>query len=88
MTPENIAALQNLIQADPALATQLQNAETINVAAQLLAQAASQKGIQVDPAKIADHLEANKTVEVTDSDLETLAGGKAAIGPFRASPLF
>ena len=78
MTPENVAALQNLIQADPALATQLQNAETIDVAAQLLAQAGSQKGIQVDPGKIAEYLETNKNVQVSDSDLETLAGGKAA----------
>lgn len=41
MTQENLAALQDLIQADPALTRQLQSATSINSAAQLLAQAAN-----------------------------------------------
>ena len=77
MTQENLAALQDLIQADPALTRQLQSATSINSAAQLLAQAANQKGIGVDSGAIAEYIDVNKTIQVTDSELETLAGGKA-----------
>ena len=53
MTAENLTALQALIQADPALLEQLQSATSLDSAAQLLVQAASQKGIVVDTAAIA-----------------------------------
>ena len=75
MTPENIAALQSLIQADPALAEQMQSATTTDSAVQLLAQAASQKGIAVDAHAIAEHLESARTVQISDNELEAVAGG-------------
>ena len=75
MTPANITALQALVQADPALAQQLQSAATNEAAAQLLAKAASQKGLAVDAGTIADYLKTTKTAEVSDAELEALAGG-------------
>ena len=75
MTPANITALQALVQADPALAQQLQSAATSEAATQLLAQAASQKGLAVDAHAIADYLNTPQTAEMTDADLEAVAGG-------------
>ncbi len=75
MTPENITTLQELIQADPALAEQLQSATTMENAAKLLAQAASQKGIAIDADAIADHIARVNDVQMPDSELEALAGG-------------
>ena len=75
MTPANITALQALVQADPALAQQLQSAETNENAAQLLAQAASQKGLAVDLQAIADYLKISPTERMTDAELEAVAGG-------------
>ena len=75
MTPANITALQALVQADPALAQQLQSAETNEAATQLLAKAASQKGLAVDLQAIADYLKTSQTAEMTDAELEAVAGG-------------
>ena len=75
MTPANITALQALVQADPALAQQLQSAATSEAAAQLLAQAASQKGLAVDLQAIADYLKTSPTARMTDAELEAVAGG-------------
>lgn len=75
MTPENIAALQSLIQADPALAQQLQNTTTIEIAVQLLAQAASQQGIAVDAGALAALLANAQVSQMSDSELDAVAGG-------------
>lgn len=75
MTPEHIAALQSLIQADPALAQQLQSATSIDSAAQMLAQATNQKGIAIDASAIAEYMEAAKDVQMSDDELEAVAGG-------------
>ena len=75
MTPENIASLQELMQADPALAEQLQSATTTEAAAQLLAQAASQQGIAVEAGAIADLLATAQVVQMSDSELDAVAGG-------------
>ncbi len=88
MTPENITALQALIQADPALAEQLQSATTIDSAVQLLALAASQKGIAVDAGAIAEHLEAAKAVRMSDNELEAVAGGLTSKGGYIALTIF
>ena len=77
MTPANITALQALVQADPALAQQLQSAATPDTATQLLAQAASQKGLAVDTHAIADYLKTAPTARMTDGELEAVAGGWA-----------
>ena len=74
MTPSNITALLALVQADPALAQQLQSATADN-AAQLLAKAASQKGLAVDLQAIANYLQTSQTAEITDAELEAVAGG-------------
>ena len=76
MTPANITALQALVQADPALAQQLQASATNEAAAQLLAQAASQKGLAVDLQAIADYLKISPTERMTDAELEAVAGGQ------------
>ena len=75
MTPANITALQALVQADPALAQQLQSAATNEAATQLLAKAASQKGLAVDAHAIANYLQTSQTAEITDAELEAVAGG-------------
>ena len=82
MTPANITALQALVQADPALAQQLQSAATNEAATQLLAQAASQKGLAVDAHAIADYLKTSPTAHMTDAELEAVAGaGSRLTGP-------
>ena len=78
MTPANITALQALVKADPALAQQLQSAATSEAATQLLAKAASQKGLAVDAQAIADYLKTPPTAEITDAELEAVAGGAAS----------
>ena len=75
MTPANITALQALVQADPALAQQLQSAASNEAAAKLLAQAASQNGLAVDALAIADYLKTLPTAQMTDAELEGVAGG-------------
>ena len=75
MTPANITALQALVQADPALAQQLQSATTNEAAAELLAKAASQKGLAVAAHAIADYLKISQAAEITDDELEGVAGG-------------
>ena len=75
MTPANITALQSLVQADPALAQQLQSAATSEAATQLLAKAASQKGLALDAHAIADYLKTSQTTEISDAELEAVAGG-------------
>ena len=80
MTPANITALQALVQANPALAQQLQSAATNEAAAQLLAQAASQKGLALDAHTIADYLKTSSTARMTDAELEAVAGGANGYG--------
>ena len=75
MTPENIAAVQNLIQTDPALEAQLESATTLEAAAQLLTQAAHAKGISVDMAVISEYLKAAMDTPLTDAELETVGSG-------------
>ena len=82
MTPANITALQALVKADPALAQQVQTAETNEAATQLLAQAARQKGLAVDLQAIADYLKTPQAAEMTDADLEAVAGGTDPV-PFQ-----
>ena len=82
MTPANITALEALVKADPALAQQLQSAATNEAATQLLAKAASQKGLAVDAHAIADYLNTPQTAEMTDADLEAVAGGTDPV-PFQ-----
>ena len=78
MTPANITALQALVQADPALAQQLQSATTNEAATQLLAKAASQKGLAVDAHAIADYLKTTPTAQMTDAELAAVAGGSGS----------
>ena len=80
MTPANITALQALVQADSALAQQLQSATTNEAATQLLAKAASQKGLAVDAHAIADYLKTAQTAEISDAELEAVAGGAGQSG--------
>ena len=80
MTPANITALQALVKADPALAQQLQSATTNEAATQLLAKAASQKGLAVDAHAIADFLKTAPTAQMTDAELGAVAGGYPAGG--------
>ena len=75
MTSANTAVLQALVQADPALAQQLQSATTNEAATQLLAKAASQKGLAVDAQAIADYLKTSQGASMTDAELEGVAGG-------------
>ena len=81
MTPANITALQALVKADPALAQQLQSAATNEAATQLLAKAASQKGLAVDAYAIADYLKTSPTAQMTDAELEAVAGGLRPLPP-------
>ena len=76
MTPEPIHTLQALIQTDSALATQLQSATTLEVAAQLLAHAAHAKGIAADRVVIAEYLKAPMNTPLADAELEKVAGGR------------
>ena len=76
MSPEKITTLQALIQADPVLSEQLQNATSIDTASQLLAQAANQKDIVVDAADIAKYLDAAKDATLADDELDVIAGGR------------
>ena len=82
MTPANITALEALVKADPALALQLQNAATDN-ATQLLAKAASQKGLALDAHAIADYLKTAQTAELSDAELDAVAGGSVRDVPNR-----
>ena len=75
MTPANITALQGLVKADPALAQQVQSAATNEAATQLLAKAASQKGLAVDAHAIAGYLKTSQAAQMTDAELEGVAGG-------------
>ena len=75
MTPANITALQALVQANPALAQQLQSAVTSEAATQLLAKAAIQKGLAVDAHAIADYLKTSPTTRIADAELEAVVGG-------------
>ena len=85
MTPVNITALQALVQANPALAQQLQSAATNEAATQLLAKAASQKGLAVDAQAIADYLKSTQTERMTDAELEAVAGGAStSSGPIHS----
>ena len=77
MTPANITALQALVQADPALAQELQSAATNEAATQLLAKAVGQKGVAVDAQAIAEYLKSIQTARMTDAELEAVAGGLA-----------
>ena len=86
MTPETITALQALVQADPVLLEQLQNATNLDSAAQLLAQAANQKGVVVDRADIATYMQAHRVAPLSDKDLEPLAGGGGVTSTMRARP--
>ena len=79
MTPANITALQALVQADPALAQQLQSAANNEAATQLLAKAASLKGLAVDAHAIADYLKISPTARMTDAELEAVAGGSGRV---------
>ena len=83
MTPANITALQALVKADPALAQQLQSAATNEAATQLLAKAASQKGLAVDAHAIADYLKTAQTAELSDAELDAVAGGSVRDVPNR-----
>ena len=84
MTPANITALQALVQADPVLAQQLQSAAN-EVAAELLAKAASQKGLAVDAHAIADYLKTSQTERMTDAELDAVAGGAStSSGPIHS----
>ena len=74
MTPANITALQALVQANPALALQLQSA-TSEAATQLLVKTASQKGLAVDAHAIAGYLKTSQAAQMTDAELEGVAGG-------------
>ena len=76
MSPEKITTSQALIQSDPALSEQLQNATSIDTASQLLAQAANQKYIVVDTADIAKYLDSAKDATLADDELEAIAGGR------------
>ena len=81
MTPANITALQ----ADPALAQQLQSAATNEATTQLLAKAASQKGLAVDAQAIADYLKTSQAAEISDAELEAVAGGAStSSGPIHS----
>ena len=82
MTPAKISALQALVQADPALAQQLQSAATTDNAAQLLAKAVTQKGLAVDAHAIADYVKTTQTAQITDAELEAVAGGTDPV-PFQ-----
>lgn len=88
MTPQNIAALQALVQANPALAQQLQNATTTDSAVQLLAQSASQQGIAVDAADLAEHIHAVQARQMSDADLQIVAGGNKALNDVASWSLF
>lgn len=77
MTPKTITDLQALVQADPALAEQLRAAATTDDAVQLLVQAARQQGIEVDASAIAEHSESAKGTQMSDTELEAVAGGLA-----------
>ena len=83
MNPANITALQALVKADPALAQQLQSAATNEVATQLLAKAASQKDLAVDAHAVADYLKTAQTAELSDAELEAVAGGSGRDVPNR-----
>ena len=80
MTPANITALQALVQADPALTQQLKSAPTDEAATQLLAKAASQKGLAVDAHAISEYLKTSPTASMTDAELEAVAGGAGQQG--------
>lgn len=88
MTPENITALQALVQADTALAQQLQSATTVDSAAQLLAKAASSKGLSVEAHDIAEHVKTGKDTQMSDTELEAVAGGLMNPAQFAAASIF
>ena len=77
MPPEPTHNLQALMQADPALAAQLQSATTLEAATQLLAQAAHAEGMALDMAAIAEYLKAAMATPLTDGKLEMVAGGRS-----------
>ena len=76
MTPANITAWQGLLQADPALAQQLQSAATPDSADELLARTARQKGLALNARDIADYRKTAHTIEMSDAKLEAVAGGR------------
>lgn len=85
MTPEIQASLQTLIQSNPLLRSQLKGAQSASDAAHAVAQAAKESGWTVDKNEIASLLvnaqtvDANAQVNLTDGQLEALAGGSCPV---------
>ena len=77
LTPDTIAQLQTLIQADPALVTQLRSCTDAANSAAVIAKAAAAKGITVSPPDLLAHFEARTATQgaMSDAELEQVAGG-------------
>ena len=88
MTPENITALQALVQADPTLAQQLHTAASTDQAVELLVQAAHKQGIAIEASDIAEHLKSAQASHMSDTDLEAVAGGLLTKAGFNAMSVF
>ena len=77
LTPKTISQLQTMIQADPALLTQLQACTDVASSATVIAAAAAAKGIDVSTSAVVAHFEAAtaKQGAMSDAELEQVAGG-------------
>ena len=77
LTPDTIAQLQTLIQADPALVTQLRSCTDAASSAAVIAKAAAAKGITVSSPDLLAHFEAITATQgaMSDAELEQVAGG-------------
>ena len=77
LTPETIAQLQTLIQADPALIAQLQSSTDAASSAAVIAKAGATKGMDVSAPDLVTHFEAatSKQGAMSDAELEQIAGG-------------
>ena len=82
LNPETLAQLQTLLQADPALLTQLQAETELAGAAAVITKAATAQGLDINEADLLSHLAAEQSqasaAAMSDADLEQVAG--AGIG--------
>ena len=92
LSEQTLSALQTLMAQDKALQTQVQTTRSAAQAADIIAQAAAQNGIEINPAELTQHFEeAAKTSAnqaLSDSQLEAVAGGGIREGDMIAISIF
>lgn len=81
LSPESLQSLRNLIEKNPALLEQLQQAGDVAGSARILSQAASAANLPIEEAALRTHLESLSqqatSQALSDAQLDVVAGGGA-----------